>query len=87
MSVESAEDVNGDEQRIELRMSHMTSHDDEAMAAADKEMEERANRAKQLLSQRYKGLKTDQVSFSFAQCRATHFAANNMLNGHCIYFF
>lgn len=30
------------------------------MAAADKEMEERANRAKELLSSRYKGLKKDQ---------------------------
>ena len=30
------------------------------MAAADKEMEERANRAKELLSSRYKGLKTNQ---------------------------
>ena len=80
VSVESTDDVNGDEQRVELRMSHMTNHDDEAMAAADKEMEERANRAKQLLSQRYKGLKTDQVSFSFAQIRATHFAAYHTLN-------
>lgn len=34
---------------------------DAAMAAADKEMEERANRAKQLLSQRYRGLRHDQV--------------------------
>jgi hypothetical protein len=39
----------------------MSNQDDEAMAAADKEMEERANRAKQLLSQRYKGLRSDQV--------------------------
>lgn len=35
--------------------------DDEAVAAADKEMEERANRAKELLSQRYKGLRVQQV--------------------------
>jgi len=35
--------------------------DDAAVAAADKEMEERANRAKELLSMRYKGLKTHQV--------------------------
>lgn len=41
----------------------MASHlDDDAVAAADKEMEERANRAKELLSQRYKGLKNQQVS-------------------------
>jgi len=31
-----------------------------AMAAADKEMEERANRAKELLSSRYRGLRIDQ---------------------------
>jgi hypothetical protein len=43
----------------------MTPQDDEAMAAADKEMEERANRAKQLLSQRYQGLKTEQVRHRF----------------------
>jgi len=35
---------------------------DEAMATADKEMEERANRARQLLSDRYRGLRNDQVS-------------------------
>jgi hypothetical protein len=35
--------------------------DDEAVAAADKEMEARANRAKELLSQRYVGLKRQQV--------------------------
>lgn len=35
--------------------------DEEAVAAADKEMEERANRAKQLLSERYVGLKRQQV--------------------------
>lgn len=34
--------------------------DDEAVAAADKEMEERANRAKELLSQRHRGLKAMQ---------------------------
>jgi hypothetical protein len=39
--------------------------DEEAVAAADKEMEERANRAKDLLSQRYKGLKTQQVRLEF----------------------
>lgn len=38
----------------------MPTQEDEVMAAADKEMEERANRAKQLLSQRYKGLRNDQ---------------------------
>lgn len=35
--------------------------DDAAVAAADKEMEERANRAKELLSKRYTGLKVQQV--------------------------
>jgi hypothetical protein len=40
----------------------MTSQhiDDDAVAAADKEMEERANRAKELLSNRYRGLKSQQ---------------------------
>jgi malonyl CoA-acyl carrier protein transacylase len=33
----------------------------EDIAAADKEMEERANRAKDLLSQRYLGLRSQQV--------------------------
>jgi hypothetical protein len=42
-------------------MSSNNQIDEEAVAAADKEMEERANRAKDLLSQRYKGLKTQQV--------------------------
>ena len=43
--------------------------DDDAVAAADKEMEERANRAKALLSSRYKGLKTQQVSnFCLVPC-------------------
>ena len=36
--------------------------DEDAVAAADKEMEERANRAKELLSNRYVGLKRSQVS-------------------------
>jgi hypothetical protein len=35
--------------------------DEDAVAAADKEMEERANRAKELLSQRHKGLRVQQV--------------------------
>lgn len=42
----------------------MNSHpsiDEEAVAAADKEMEERANRAKELLSQRYDGIRAQQV--------------------------
>ena len=39
----------------------MASIDDDAVAAADKEMEERANRAKELLSRRYKGMKVQQV--------------------------
>ena len=38
-----------------------TPLDDEAVAAADKEMEARANRAKELLSKRYHGLKKHQV--------------------------
>ncbi len=57
----------------------MTAHDDEAMAmaAADKEMEERANRVKHLLSQRYQGLKNDQVRF----CRKQVSDAPN--NNYC----
>lgn len=47
-------------------MSRIPTQEDEVMAAADKEMEERANRAKQLLSQRYKGLRNDQVRIT--QC-------------------
>lgn len=35
--------------------------DEDAVAAADKEMEARAKRAKELLSQRYVGLKRQQV--------------------------
>lgn len=34
-----------------------------SMASADKEMEERAKRAKELLSMRYRGLRNEQVSF------------------------
>jgi hypothetical protein len=45
-------------------MSSRPITDEEAVAAADKEMEERANRAKELLSQRYVGLKRQQVSTS-----------------------
>lgn len=41
--------------------------DEDAVAAADKEMEERANRAKALLANRYKGLKTQQVRICFPQ--------------------
>ena len=37
---------------------------EDAVAAADKEMEERANRAKELLSRRYHGLKNQQVSMA-----------------------
>jgi hypothetical protein len=43
---------------------HMQPHppiDEEAVAAADKEMEERANRAKELLAQRYDGIRAQQV--------------------------
>ena len=36
--------------------------EDDAIAAADKEMEERANRAKELLSQRYDAIRKHQVS-------------------------
>jgi hypothetical protein len=57
---------------VTLRSTTRTNHstlkqemsnqiDDDAVAAADKEMEERANRAKELLSQRHRGLKSMQV--------------------------
>lgn len=59
MSVESLEE---EEEETENMAERMTTTEDEVMAAADKEMEERANRAKELLSQRYKGLRNDQVS-------------------------
>ena len=42
-------------------MSARPISDDEAVARADKEMEERANRAKELLSNRFVGLKRHQV--------------------------
>jgi hypothetical protein len=41
--------------------------DDDAVAAADKEMEERANRAKELLSQRHRGLKSMQVGMKLSK--------------------
>lgn len=47
---------------------HPSITDEEAVAAADKEMEERANRAKALLSQRYVGLKKSQVSLCARLC-------------------
>ena len=46
-------------------MSSRPITDEEAVAAADKEMEERANRAKELLSRRYVGLKRQQVCSNF----------------------
>jgi hypothetical protein len=39
----------------------------EGLAAADKEMEERANRAKELLGRRYRSLRHDQVGLILAQ--------------------
>ena len=40
----------------------MTNTDEDAiMAQADKDLEERANRAKEILSMRYKSLRQDQV--------------------------
>lgn len=41
-------------------MSSRPISDEEAVARADKEMEERANRAKELLSRRFVGLKRQQ---------------------------
>jgi len=42
-------------------LSSTMADTEDAVAAADKQMEERAARAKALLSQRYTGLRTDQV--------------------------
>jgi len=42
-------------------MASQQAFSEDAVAAADKEMEERANRAKELLSRRYHGLKNHQV--------------------------
>ena len=53
-------------------MSSRPITDEEAVAAADKEMEERANRAKELLSRRYVGLKRQQVSKYFLIFRLAH---------------
>ena len=43
-------------------MSSRNHTNQEDVALADKEMEERANRAKELLSMRYKGMRHEQVS-------------------------
>lgn len=43
------------------QQQHQAKKEDD-VALADKEMEERANRAKELLSMRYKGLRHEQVS-------------------------
>jgi hypothetical protein len=49
---------------------------EDAVAAADKEMEERANRAKELLANRYHGLKNQQVSLEFLLFSAFLFNAD-----------
>lgn len=46
--------------------------EDDAIAAADKEMEERANRAKELLSQRYDAIRQHQVSLLLYMQYCTH---------------
>ena len=38
------------------------------MEAMDREMEERANRAKELLCMRYRGMKDEQVRLSYLNC-------------------
>ena len=53
---------------------------DEAMAQADKIMEERANRAKQLLSQRYRGLRHEQVSHEFNSTEGLEIIDTNPLS-------
>ena len=49
-------------------MASQQPFSEDAVAAADKEMEERANRAKELLSKRYHGLKNHQVSIAVPYC-------------------
>jgi hypothetical protein len=55
----------------------MTNPDEDAiMAQADKDLEERANRAKEILSMRYKSLRQDQVRrqhFSCSICKSNSF--------------
>jgi hypothetical protein len=58
-------------------MSARPMSDEEAVAAADKEMEARANRAKELLSQRYVGLKRQQV-------RPMSLGGSRIYSTHCI---
>ena len=62
--VESIDDTDTALTQAETIMSAHPISDEDAVAAADKEMEERANRAKALLSQRYVGLKRQQVRTS-----------------------
>ena len=54
--------------------------DDDAVAAADKEMEERANRAKELLSQRHRSLKVMQVSVCRHQTLVYAVVSRNFFN-------
>lgn len=56
-----------DDTFITRSLSSMADTED-AVAAADKQMEERAARAKALLAQRYQGLRTDQVIFGTVAC-------------------
>jgi hypothetical protein len=44
-----------------IKVMQRNNRRDDAIASADKEMEERAKRAKELLSQRYRGLRNEQV--------------------------
>jgi hypothetical protein len=60
--------------------------DEEAVAAADKEMEERANRAKELLSRRYVGLKRQQVRISLSWLYSFPILANSNLTLSCRIF-
>jgi hypothetical protein len=60
LQVQPCSSTKSDDTFITRSSSSMADTED-AVAAADKQMEERAARAKALLAQRYQGLRTDQV--------------------------
>ena len=51
---------------------HQQYHQKDDVALADKEMEERANRAKELLSMRHKGMRHEQVSLHYLHTCVFH---------------
>lgn len=61
------------------RSSSSMADTEDAVAAADKQMEERAARAKALLAQRYTGLRTDQVRYRSFFLSETHESTSPLL--------